>query len=218
MSLLYRAIWQNDSQDLCSLAFRKLRAWVDEKSSGAIQVPPAGTAKATIIRLDAVVDLELSIEQTAAESQGCGGILRAKFIETREDRTRWDTTLRVWPAEAPDQSGWIWVDVEAVGDGIERLSPAAPRLARDLLALGNRPRRGNTNLTPSVTWSQGAVAGESLAEELTLLDRDVPIAVFADQHGVAHPLVGSFTLDDIARRASSRVAGIARIAVSWRKR
>jgi hypothetical protein len=149
MALLYRAIWQDDSQDLESLAFRKLQAWVDEKSSGAIQVPAAGTATATISRLDARVDLQVTVEQTAAGSQGCCGILRAKFIETREDHTRWDTTLRVWPAEAPDRSGWIWVDVEAVGDGIERVSPAAPRLARDLLALGNLPRRGNTNLTPS---------------------------------------------------------------------
>jgi len=91
MSLLYRAIWQDERNDLGELAFRKMKAWVDEKWNSAIKVPTIGTATATwpSDAADGTVDLELSVERASLGSQEDSEVLRVRFVETRNDQTRY---------------------------------------------------------------------------------------------------------------------------------
>lgn len=154
MALVYRAVWNDERDNLAHFAHTALRDWVAGKSDGALTVPDEGVADGTslsllpergrgLVRTPHPAQVKVQRAQTA----GGGPVLRASFVENRPDGSRWETTVRAWELDdsdpdSPDGPGWLWVDVNAVADGgLDGVSATAPRLVVDLVAAGARPRR-----------------------------------------------------------------------------
>ncbi|MCA2266299.1 hypothetical protein [Mycobacterium marseillense] len=149
----------------------------------AITVPPGGKARGDGQQNGERVDLEVQTIAGADMKVGVAQAYRGDLIENRSGGTRWHTTLRSW--EAIDQDGttnrWLWVDVEVVGDiDVARLSVAAPKLVRELLAGCASPRVDGDALAPDRTAMTGVVDGELLAEVISRPDRTLPIIVAND--------------------------------------
>ncbi|OBA37955.1 hypothetical protein A5767_05905 [Rhodococcus sp. 852002-51564_SCH6189132-a] len=218
MALVYRAIWQDDRDDVCAAAQSEFTKWVEsEKSNGALQVPDTGHAWADISRIGKKVHLEVSTERATGDGD-VRTAYRAYFTETAADNVRWQTTLRSWETGTVDggrREAWLWVDLEVVGDvDLQRLSPAAPRLVRNLIESGQRPRLDDVQLSTTPTYHSGAAAGALLAGEVSAFSRQAPIVVFVDDPGRFDVFAGSqYTFADIVNTAARTVAGIATVAV-----
>ena len=230
VSLLYRAIWNDDREDLVASALGAFRGWVTGKSDGGLVVPDDGrTVGTTVVRTRAAdgpwVELKQPAEATVdqAVSSGHGpvaGVVLASLVETRDDGSRWTTTLRSWscrePADADsgEGSGWLWVDVEAVtSESLAGTVTGVPRVVRDLIDAGQSPRRRCVPLTVSASRYQGEEGAEELAGLLSHTDRDLPMAVFSDDPAVTRPPDGPAFYDDVVARAAARVLGMAAVAV-----
>ena len=218
MALVYRAIWQDDRADVCAAAQGEFTKWIEsEKSNGVLQVPDTGHASADISRNGKNVHLEVSTERATGEGE-VRTAYRAYFTETAADDVRWQTTLRSWEtgtAGGGGREGWIWVDLEVVGDvDLQRLSPAAPRLVRTLIESGLRPRLDDVHLSTTPTYHYGAPAGSSLAADVSAFSRHAPIVVFVDDPARFDVFAGSqYTFAEIVDIAARTVAGIATVAV-----
>ncbi len=221
MSLLYRAIWSDDRDGLVGAAREAFASWVRGKSNGQLELPMDGSVTGTFQQWGRDANGNFGEQTTngsvsaqyAADEAG-SEVLRAVLIEVRSDGTRWDTTLRSWSGFG-DGRGWLWVDVQAVGPmGLERLAVGAPGVVGELLRTGVRPRRGDLTISSQPSFYLGTDQGETLADEVSGLERDLPIVVFAaSPEKEAELLPNQFRLDDIVRRAAARVAGIAVVVV-----
>lgn len=222
MSLIYRAIWRDDSDNIVDIARQVLVVWVRRKfADDAVEIPTAGRITATTqqgrLGVESLAELTLTVEQVEADSvTGRCPAIRARLTEARPDGTRWDTILRGWSEGTESGApGWLWVDVEAVGEGAERAVVASPHLVRGLLISGSHPRRGDIALAPELERFAGDVGGEALAELLSDVERDLPVVVFADAlERTAALMTGSFSFDDAVRRTAERVAGIAKVVTA----
>lgn len=221
MSLLYRAIWCDDRVDLVGAARDAFAAWVRGKSKDQLDVPAEGSTSGVFLQWGRDADGNLGEQQTQASvsvqhalEEAGSEALRSTLIEVRSDGTRWDTTLRSWSGFGDDR-GWLWVDVQAVGPmGLERLAVGAPGVVTELLRTGVHPRRGEMVISSQPTWYFGTDQGETLAEVVSGLERDLPIVVFAaSPQKEAELLPTQFRLEDIVRRAAARVGGIAAVVV-----
>lgn len=198
MALVYRAVWNDERDNLAHFAHRALRDWVAGKSDGALAVPDEGVAHGTslsllpergrgLVRTPHPAQVKVQRAQTA----GGGPVLRASFVENRPDGSRWETTVRAWELDdsdpnSPDGPGWLWVDVNAVADGgLDGVSATAPRLVVDLVAAGARPRRRCVELAGNALQALGKDGAEELAAVLTHSERDMPVVVFAPSVGDA---------------------------------
>ena len=218
MSLVYRAIWQDDLDSVCTTAADVFRAWVNDKKSVPVIVPDCDSVRTTITRNDERVDIEVRTERATSDGGPVADVYRAQLIETRSNGQRWHTTVRTWQETAEagggDGSGaaWIWVDVEVVGDvDIRSLAPKAPTLARDLLQAGKNPRIGTERILTQPQFIDGADAGEKLAEELSRFDRTVPYVVLHKNVASVKRLTEGLTFGQIVQSAANAVAGIANV-------
>lgn len=221
MSLLYRAIWSDDRDNLTDAARQAFAGWVLGKSKDRLEVPTEGSTRGSFRSWGRDAEgnygeqeTEASVSVQYARHESGSEALRATFIEVRSDGTRWDTTLRAWQGFS-DSRGWLWVDVQAVGPmGLERLAVGAPAVVLELLRTGVRPRRGEIAISSQPSFHFGTDQGEKLAEEVSGLQRDLPVVVFATSpEKEAELLPTQYRLEDIVRRAAARVAGIAVVAV-----
>ncbi|GAY15539.1 hypothetical protein [Mycobacterium sp. shizuoka-1] len=214
MSLIYRAIWQDqDLSDVCDLAAETFSRWVTSKWR-SIVVPENGVAYGVDKQGAEQVELEVRTSGASDPDTGISCIYRADLIETRSGNSRWHTTLRSWEASEPDKDAlerWIWVDVEVVGDvDIARLASAAPRLVNDLLGRGGSPTVDGDLLKPLNAEITGFAAGEQLAETISRPDRTLPVIVVNDDvqsrcKAADHDLY----LPDVVEAVRRATAGIA---------
>lgn len=169
MSLIYRAIWQDDRPGLLDEATTTFTTWAREKHGEALifeQAPNTMNGVETSLRRAEVEGVQAT-EATLIEDGGA---------------SRWMTRQRVIVSK--DGGQWIWVDVERTTIEVFRQQDiSAPRLVRAHLDAGlsggGRPRVGDVLLRSRAT----AVAAERVDAELVSLIRDsgrtVPIVVFS---------------------------------------
>lgn len=216
MALVYRAIWSDSSQNVCELVQAYSSSWIKQKSNGALSAAQDGHSRAVVMRNGNQVDLEADVE-SATGTDSVPSAYRAILTETSHDGVRWQTTIRAWneDLEGSDPLGWLWVDLEVVGDvNLQRLAPASPRLVRELLDAGTDPQAGPTPLASAPRWYRGAEAGTNLAETISDFDRVLPIVVFVeDGDRFAAIRQGTYSFADVVSRAARQVAGIAATAV-----
>jgi len=214
MSLVYRAIWQDDRTDLCARALADMRLWVGEKFDAQIEVPDQGSAEANV-SVGKICQVEVVVEQAATEERSLTA-LRAAVAETGDDGIRWKTTLRVWQ-DSTSGMGFAWVDLSVVGDGLDMhtLAPAAPRLVRNMLIAAENPRLGSQPIWTSARSFSGDVGGEQLAELVSDFDRALPTVVFTrdDARFEVFGDIDHYTFDDVVSRVANQVAGVANVAV-----
>ncbi len=143
MSLVYRAIWQDDRDELCAHALTDMRTWISEKCHDQIDVPETGYVAATIREGASDCSVDIMVEQAGAHDASITA-LRTAMAEVRSDGVRWKITLRVWQEPATG-TGFVWTDLSAVGDNpnLRTLAPAAPRLVRKMLSTATNPRVGS---------------------------------------------------------------------------
>jgi hypothetical protein len=184
MSLIYRAIWQDDHLDgVCELATGCFTDWATTKWP-TLTVPLNDVSRGHATRNGEHTELEVRTTVASAPGGSIPQACRADLIETHAHSARWHTILRSW--ENTDSSGdttsrWLWVDVEVVGDvDVNRLGVAAPKLVRDLLNQGASPSVDGDVLVPQRDTLVGPAAGEWLAETISRPDRTLPIIVAND--------------------------------------
>ena len=232
MALLYRAIWADDNPSVCDFAFEYFCSWVAEKSGAPVDVPRTGSVAWVSVpgrrsRDDLPTDMTVRVERAGSPDLR-DDVLRARFIESRPDGTRWETTLRSWMGpragrgsqqpindDAVNESSWIWVDVDAVGPiPLDTFAVGAPRLVVSLLDAGSRPRAGVVPLSASPRTITGATAGEALVvDEISHVDRTVPVVVFCDDAVASYATSGQrHDLRAIVERTAAQLAGIASVA------
>ncbi|RYH26754.1 MAG: hypothetical protein EON54_23800 [Alcaligenaceae bacterium] len=161
MSLVYRAIWQDDREHLCERVQEAFKDWVSIKSNGQLSVDRPGSDRAHIELMGKPA--EIDVQSELAESTLSGRLLavRSSYVITNHRNERWHTTLRSWTD--PSGSGWVWVDNAVVGDLVDpqRLQIAAPKVVRNLLSDGICPRVGETPISGVPQDFNGFAAGKS---------------------------------------------------------
>ncbi|MFJ4103706.1 hypothetical protein [Amycolatopsis japonica] len=175
MAILYRAIWNDRGPDLVPRVQSAFSAWVKHKSREQLSgmesdaSTPDGAMRVRVECMDGV-------------RTPIGAVIRATFVETNREGSRWTTSVRGWEevSEEGEVSGWVWLDVEAVADDLlENVTIAAPKFVPTLLLGGCAPHRQGVPLTPEPAAFSGEQGAEALAELVTDIERDVPIVVFA---------------------------------------
>ncbi|RMH76252.1 MAG: hypothetical protein D6683_10315, partial [Actinomyces sp.] len=118
MGLVYRAIWQDDRDDLVEVAHEAFEAWARSKYHVIGRIPE-GSTPISVGGLDLVVE-----HRRAAEGALAG--LEDTLTEDR-GRERWRTRLRVLIDEDRGEQ-WLWVDLDRVTeDPFSIPDVAAPR-------------------------------------------------------------------------------------------
>ncbi|RRQ27382.1 hypothetical protein DK926_12865 [Rhodococcus sp. Eu-32] len=216
MSLVYRAIWQDNLDSVCTTAADVFRSWANGKKRVPDAIPDSGTIHSTVINGTDRVDIEVQTEGATSDFGAVTDAFRAQLVETRPKGQRWHTTVRSWQEAPSGESAagpaWLWVDVEVVGDvDIRSLAPKAPILARDLLLAGSNPRIGDERLLTRADFVHGAAAGEHLAEELSHFDRSIPFVVLHKNFGAEQRMPANVNFDQVVRTTANAVAGIANV-------
>ncbi|MFT7021335.1 MAG: hypothetical protein ACJA07_000412, partial [Rhodococcus sp. (in: high G+C Gram-positive bacteria)] len=215
MSLVYRAIWRDDLPNASEVAIAAWTGWVDEKTDGALRPSGAGESAATIVRRGDTITVETRL--LTAQSEGAiRDVARADLIETAAaGGDRWHTTVRAWTTDDDPAQGWLWVDVEAVGDiEIGTLGPRAPKLVRSLLDIGVAPRLDDAGgvLSTQPRFYRGAQACSDLASMILDPERRLPIVVIAeDPARFAVFRKGPYTFGSIVSNAARALAGVAAV-------
>jgi hypothetical protein len=210
MALIYRAIWQDQPQQLLAHAERELVEWLRTQKRLPAELLDFGLPDG-----EATLDVEAShfgndagtvtIETSRAATESVEA-LRSRVIEHRPDAgERWTTTLTVLVPTGPGaEPGSIWVDIERESrDPFARVPLRSPLLVRNLIERGVDPRVGHIRLekTPA------AMPGVPLAALVRRADRRLPLVVFAhDRDGIDVTMRRS-------RAAFVRLAGVAQICL-----
>lgn len=218
MSLIYRAIWQDQAlPEVCATARDTFTEWVSRKWP-ELQVPADGQATASGRKRGQRADLEVRTAAATDPSAGITAAYRADLVETWDTGARWHTTLRSWECQQTDSEGsrekWIWIDVEVVGDDISRLATAAPGLVNDLLKAGISPQVDGDALSSQVRSVVGVADGEALAEIISRQDRTLPFIVIND-NSTARARAAQHNLDfpDVVAAIHRAAAGIATVTI-----
>lgn len=167
MTLLFRAVWNDDTPDLFAMACDTFEAWLARKKI-EIELPNDGTT----------TDLsELGPVETTTRRASADGV-SALRVELHEERSgsgeRWSTILTA--LKGPDEEQFLWVDLERVADDFsQRPNAPAPNLVRMLIQSGVDPRVDHVRLTTKPT----ALPPEALAGLVRNTDRSLPIIVFS---------------------------------------
>lgn len=196
MSLLYRAIWRDDRDDICVAATDAFGSWLRYKQID-LRVPDEGVVDGTYDQ----GTVEIVTRRAIA-----GGV-DAVQMELSEDRPRhgerW--TTRLTALDGPVADRWMWVDLERVADDASSRPPlAAPKLVRDLIDSGTDTRVDQVRLVTTAHRINPA----GLAGLIRNAERTLPLVVFS-----VDP-VGRFT--PTLRRANAtaqRLAGAVQVMI-----
>lgn len=174
MSLMYRAIWNDDRPGLIEQATGTFVSWARGKHGTELEFEPAPTT--------------VGAATTSLREVANGGVSAAEAVLVEETGAdRWMTRQRVLVAE--DGQQWVWVDLERTTSQVFRQQDVdAPRLVRQLLedgvAAGGRPRVGPVLLRSKAV----AIRPEDVATQIVAPIRDpertVPILVFSHDENV----------------------------------
>lgn len=205
MSLLYRAIWNDDRPDICEVGDAEFLRWVRSKGFELDELPETEAKGTTSYGLRAAERLgpaEVIVQRAGVDDSRAS---RLRLVEDRPDQgEQWTTTLTaIAPVEG--HGGTLWVDVEHVRDDpFSRIPFRAPRLVKELIRSGNEeggcPRVGAVPLPQSVKM----IKGSGLAGLVLNQDRRVALAVFTHDETVGIP--GTRARADAAYQALCGVA------------
>jgi hypothetical protein len=169
VSLLYRAVWNDDRPDLFDATAVSFRAWLRSKQ---IDLEPNEEAPSA----DGLVEV--------TERRKCEGGVEALRLQLHEERPdsgeRWSTIVTALRAKDGEQ--FLWVDLERVAvDFSQRPDLNAPGIVRLLIESGSDPRVDQVRLSTRPT----AVAARPLAGLIRNPNRSLPLIVFS--HDPAFP-------------------------------
>ena len=192
MSLLYRAMWQADSDGLLDIADDQFRSWARGKHQ-SLELPDEGDSPPG--------DVDVRIVRHSNEY----GSIRRWVLHEDDEESRWITTLTAIH-ESSTVEGWLWIDVENVRT--EYFAPAeiaAPRLARNLLAALPSSHRGPLQLAV-----KGLPLGLPELDQfmLHLVDprRDLPLVVFSTSRNTSPQVT-----NDRVNKAAKALAGLGQV-------
>lgn len=190
MTVVYRAIFQDDRDSLIEATEDHWASWLREKEIDA-DLPTAG---------EEIVDGNVHLRKGEDEHKDCRAI-RLQFAEEQQS-SYWTTTVVVLETSGDN---WVWVDLAAVRDQVFERPPdvRSPRLVRKLIDDGTA-RMGTARLRAKPFVARSPGEGALLAETLHDPERGAPLVVFSPK--LAEPLD---VLHDRVGRAASRLAGIA---------
>lgn len=219
MTLIYRALWQEEDPELTRQVRDQFLSWLGCKYP-AVSLDERG--RASFVSDQNFVDVTLDEGLGEVEDSAIMAVIRASLIETSKNGgARWETKIRAWHTVSDDDAhlprGWVWADVAAVGEHIDpqTVSPAAPRIVRNLLQLSSATDAAGIPLDTEVLRYHGPVEGESLADLICAPERRLPLVVFADTDDASgYFRDAGYTISDIAICAQHKIAGIGRVAVA----
>jgi len=199
MSLIYRAIWQDDRTGLHDAAAATFVEWANKKHDRQLEFGPERS----------VTDSGLTTSLRTVEHGGVSASEAVLIEEVGPDR--WLTRQRTLVGASGEQ--WLWVDIERTTTEVFRTQDiAAPRVVRAHLDAANvgggRPRVGSVPLrTDAIAIPHGDGVGD-LVDSIRDQHRSVPIVVFTHNERMA--------VQDTMGWASTTqliLAGVARVVV-----
>ena len=142
MTVTYRAIWQENRNDLELVAKKAFEDWVQDNHP-ELDLSADNSSYISSAGFEILVSARTSIEQN-------GFSITEFFLREEDGSERRTTTLRV----TAGNENWVWVDVERVSDNLwARPDTNSPWLVRSLLhganAVGSAPRWGVVRLADS---------------------------------------------------------------------
>lgn len=196
MSLLFRAIWQDETHLPHRLLPDEFANWCRSKGLEEIDIPHRGAFAGP----RGVVD----VRRGDTES---GQVYRASLTEIKRDGT-WVTTAT--GISTSDFRGY-WIDVEYEGDAQKFTHIAAPRLVRSILTEDGSPHRGPVPMSVDHHFVDAETSVGFL--ELALNPaRDVPLIVFSPDERAGTTIRDTVEKNrERAQLAAQRVAGVAAV-------
>jgi len=201
MALLYRAIWEENRDDLINVGVTAALRWLRAKGL-PVEALPQEEMNGDYVDRRFGTTSKFTLSAQHAE-EGAVKALQVRLAERRvDDGQQWTTTFTVLCETGP--GGTLWVDVERVSeDPFSRVAFRAPALVKILIEEGEQPRLGHVRLEagPKAIYVGG------LAGLIRNNDRRLPIVVFA------HDRAGVDVTFARANAAYSRLAGVAQVYV-----
>ena len=211
MTLVYRAIWQDDRDNLGDGVQTHFADWVKDRSGGQIEVDGPGKYEAEVGTLSATSTIDVSSE-VVTDDQGHAVIVRNSYVITTHNGERWHTLVRAW---SDDTGGFCWVDNSVVGNSTlsaRSLDIISPRIARTLIETSVCPRVGDIGISVKPRHFSGPGAVDELADLISDFDRTIPVVVFAQNDVRFAEYGGATPFSAIVEETAVRLAGIAVIA------
>lgn len=192
MTLIYRAVWEDDWCEPILVLDDEFRDWCASKGIDADDIPRRGRV---------AVNERIWIEVRRADTE-VGRALRCTLSETDPRGRVWTTTAT---ALADGEAPTFWVDVECADPHGGQPELAAPRLVRGMIRNGGRPTSYGLPLR-SNAGRLGPNSVDELIDALLDEDREVPIVVFSDD-----PRSDPLTTIRRADAAAQVLAGLAQV-------
>lgn len=164
MTLVYRAVWDDDWAEPLTLLNDEFKIWCSSKGIDPSNIPMRG-------RFDQSDRVWLEVRRADAEF---GRALQAKLSESEPSGRTWTTTAT---ALSDPGTSALWVDLECDDPTGGRPAMAAPRLVRALIENGGRPTNFGNPLRTDAVRLHTDVSG--LVDTLLEPERAVPIVVFS---------------------------------------
>lgn len=190
MTLIYRAIWDDDWCVPLAVLDDEFRIWCQSKGIDKDDIPYRGIFAASD---------RLSIEVRRADSE-IGSAMRCTLLERDGQGRTWTTTAT---ALADNETRSFWVDLECHDPSGRPPEMAAPRLVRGLIRNGGRPMSYGLPMKSEALQIRLDTVDQLFA---SLLDpsRLVPIVVFSPD-----PRTDAGTTTDRANAAAETLIGLA---------
>lgn len=207
MTLVYRAIWQDDRPDLAADVQAMFAEWVMKRSDEKISIDGPGSFSAEIGTLGSPSKLDVSSE-VVNDDAGHPVIVRNSYVLVNPQGVRWHTLVRAWK---DDSGGWCWVDNSVVGEQTlysRSIDVVSPLIARRLISTGVNSRVGDVELSVEAHRFSGPGSAEKLAELVTDFDRKIPVVVFARSDSRFAEVGGAEVQSAIIKETAQRLAGI----------
>ena len=167
MTLMYRAVWNDDRANLMAEVQARFSAWLVSKGID-LEVPYTGTAS---IERDGG---SIEVVSRRADVDGVCALQLELIEERRPKGERWTTVVRA--LIDPDGCQWLWVDNSQVADDLAaKRVVGAPRLVRDLIESGVDARVDQVRLTADPV----ALDAKSIGGLVRNHDRSLPLIVFS---------------------------------------
>ena len=167
MSLIYRAIWQDEADGIHDHALAAFRWWVERRHRGERSFAP---------------DAEETIGGTTTlvrNGNGDAGSIQRCTVHVDDGTDRLTTTLITTATATPAGDASVWVDHERVSrDAFAPFQVHAPPLSTRMIAKGIRPRRGPVALRVDPTALRPGDI-RRFAGLLATPERDLPLVLFA---------------------------------------
>lgn len=199
MSVLYRALWSDESQDdpggFIDKARAKFTAWaLDDPEAEPL---PDGSAEVSLAR-DRVRAIEIrSVDEEGNVGTGLEGVARDSTTSGDPNGTVWTTVMRVVAMGAGIN---VWVENQVETEDVAlRVKVGRPRMVDDLLTLPGKPHLAGSGLfidVQPITADQVPV----LIEHLQSTTRSLPVIVCSEPGG-EHDGRWQIWAQRIARRA-----------------